>query len=160
MIQMDIQTQRFGVLTVQRDELITFPHGILGFPDHQQYVLIEPADSLFWYLQSADDPDLAFVLLPPEIMRPDYEVSVDRRQVADIQLASPDDSMVFSIVTVPQNTAEMTANLQAPLVINKESGLGKQLVLMDGRYQVRHSVLQEIKAAAQKARRQELADAL
>ncbi len=157
---MEVQTHRFGVLTVKRDEIITFPHGFLGFPDYKQYVLIEPTDSVFWFLQSVDDPDLAFVLIPPEILRPDYEASVDKAQVADIKLAAPENSLVFSIVTVPQNTAAMTANLQAPLVINKECGLAKQLVLMDGRYQVRHNVLEEIKAAAQKTRRQELAGTL
>lgn len=147
-IVMNVQSERFGLIEANEQDIVRFPEGILGFPDHHEYVLIRPQDGFFHFLQAVDDPGLAFVVISPELMRPDYQVRLDSDQVGDIKLTAVEEAIVYAIVTVPENVANMTANLQAPLIINHRACLGKQLVLMDGKYQIRHNVLAELQQAA------------
>ncbi len=147
---MRLSTPRFGELEVKEEDMIVFPSGILGFEDVHRYVLLEHSDdSVFHILQGVDDPAVAFVLIDPRTFRPDYRAEIDREQVALLELDDEDDAVVLAIVTVPAgDPAGMTANLQAPVVLNARKRLGCQVVMADGPYGVRHSILEELQAAA------------
>lgn len=141
---MVIITDRFGEITVDLDQIITFPHGILGFEEYKRYMLIHEQSSVFSFLQCIDEPELAFVVIMPELVKLDYQVSLEPQYITALQLDSAKDGSVYGIVTVPENLADMTVNLQAPLVINNKTRLGKQVVLTDGKYNIRHNVLAEL----------------
>src|SRR5690606_5234038 len=147
---MRISSPRFGEREVREDDIIRFPSGILGFEHVKRYVLLEHSPgSVFHILQGVDDPAVAFVLIDPRTFRPDYKVEVDRGQVAVLELDDVADAVVMAIVTVPEgNPAGMTANLQAPLLFNAKKRLGCQVVLPDGPWRIRHSILAELQAAA------------
>lgn len=147
---MRLSTPRFGELEVKEDDIIVFPSGILGFDDVRRYVLLEHSDdSVFHILQGVDDPAVAFVLIDPRTFRPDYRAEIDREQVAALELEDDDEAVVLSIVTVPDgDPAGMTANLQAPVVLNARKKLGCQVVMPDGPYGIRHSIMAELQAAA------------
>ncbi|MBO8142818.1 MAG: flagellar assembly protein FliW [Firmicutes bacterium] len=147
---MRLSTSRFGELEVKDDDVIVFPSGILGFEHVRRYLLLEHSPgSAFHILQGVDDPAVAFVLIDPRTFRPDYRVEVAPEQVAELELESGEEAVVFAIVTVPPGRPEeMTANLQAPVVINARKRLGRQVVLPDGPYGVRHRVLAELEARA------------
>ncbi|MFQ3547767.1 MAG: flagellar assembly protein FliW, partial [Termitinemataceae bacterium] len=104
----------------------------------------------FFWLQSLDVMKVAFILVNPFLFRPDYELDVDDKELRDIGITSPEHALVFSIVTIPADGSPMTANLQGPLVINRESHIGKQLVLTDQRWKTKHDIVAEL-AAARKA---------
>lgn len=146
---MRLSTPRFGELEVKEDDIIVFPSGILGFDDVRRYVLLEHSDdSVFHILQGVDDPAVAFVLIDPRVFRPDYRAEISRDEVAELELEDEDEVVVRAIVTVPPgNPSDMTANLQAPIVLNASKGLGCQVVLADGPYSVRYPVLAELQAA-------------
>ena len=58
-----IETSRFGQVEVDGARLIRFPAGVLGFPDDHRYALIQTGEgSAFYWLQSVDRADLAFVV--------------------------------------------------------------------------------------------------
>lgn len=141
---------RFGDVEVRENDIILFPSGILGFEDVHQYVLLEyKPGGVFHILQGVDDPEVAFVLIDPRTFRPDYRVTVPRELVVDLQLEDEEDAAVYAIVRVPAgDPAGMTANLQAPVVINLRKRLGCQVVLPDGPYGIRHPILAELQAAA------------
>ena len=74
---MDIETTRFGRLSVEDERIITFPNGLLGFPDHTRFALIQTGEeNYFFWLQSVDEPNLAFVVTDPSIVFKDYEVPI------------------------------------------------------------------------------------
>lgn len=141
--QVELQT-KFGTITVDEDQIIHFPRGILGFTDYHRYVLVEREDSVFSFLQSVDEPGLSFVVIMPELVRADYEVELSEEEIDLLQISSPEDGKVFGIVTIPENVAEMTVNLQAPVVINTKERLGAQLIITGDKYHTRHNVIAEM----------------
>lgn len=144
---MHVRTTRFGNVEIAEDRVITFPKGILGFSDYSRFCLLEPAeDSAFFWLQSLDDPTLAFVVTDPSFFVPDYSVPVRQDQMGDLGLARLEDAQVFVIVNKVDQT--LTGNLQGPLVINTITRAGEQLVLAEKRWQIRHPLVSVGKAAA------------
>jgi flagellar assembly factor FliW len=137
---MDVRTTRFGTVTIAEDRVITFPKGLLGFTGHTRFCLLEPAeDACFFWLQSIDDPALAFVVTDPSFFVKDYSVPVRPEQMADLSIATLEDAQVFVIVNKIDQT--LTANLQGPLVINTLKRVAEQLVLAEKRWTTRHAIL-------------------
>jgi len=133
---MMIETTRFGQVEVEEARVIRFPKGLLGFPRFKQYVLIESGkDSSFWWLQSIDLPELAFVVTDPSLFVPTYQVPVKPEQLSELGVSSIDEAQVFVIVNKREHT--LTGNLQGPLVVSVQQRIGEQLVLSDRRFTTR-----------------------
>ena len=133
---MRIDTSRFGPVDVEPTRILTFPKGILGFPRYTRYVLLEAdEDSSFWWLQSVDAPDLAFVVTDPALFVPTYRVPVRNEQLAEMGLSTLDAAQVLVIVNKRGRT--LTGNLQGPLVVHLTECTGVQLVLSERRYTTR-----------------------
>ncbi len=131
-----IQTTRFGEVTIDESRIITFPKGLLGFPRYTRYVLIEAGeDSTFWWLQSVDVAELAFVVTDPSLFVPTYKVPVRGEQLEDMGVDTLEHAQVFVIVNKRGHT--LTGNLQGPLVVSVSRRVGEQLVLSDRRYTTR-----------------------
>jgi len=131
-----IETTRFGEVEIDEGRIITFAKGLLGFPRYTRYVLIEAGeDSTFWWLQSIDLPELAFVVTDPALFVPTYKVPVKPEQLADLGIDSISRAQVFVIVNKRQHT--LTGNLQGPLVVSVAGRRGEQLVLSDRRFTTR-----------------------
>lgn len=144
--RMLIETVRFGVIEVDDDRLITFRDGLLGFREHKRFALIETGqDAVFFWLQSADDPSLAFVVCDPAAFIADYEVPIREDDLTELSATDVTDSQVLVIVNKVDGW--LTANLLGPLVIGASARLGKQLVLADKRYGTRQP-LREVAAPA------------
>ena len=144
---MVIATSRFGQLDVNADRLIHFPGGILGFPAQSQYALIQTgADSGFYWLQSVDAADLAFVVCDPRLFVSEYQVPVKLEELEGIELTSVQDAQVFVIVNKVGDL--LTGNLQGPLVVNVRNRQARQLVLSDRKYSTRHPLMRIPRRAA------------
>jgi len=138
-----IATPTFGDITVRSDQIIMLSPGLLGFSQFHRYVLIEhQKESPFLCLQCVDNPDLAFVVIDPAFIVPDYQVGPVEELMADLAVKTPQDLKVLVILTIPPGQPqEMTANLIGPLVINLKDRRGKQLVLDTPEYSHKHRVL-------------------
>lgn len=137
---MDVRTTRFGVIQIAEDRVITFPKGLLGFPSARRYCLLEPGDdACFFWLQSLDDPALAFVVTDPSLFVPDYSFPIRPEQMTELKLARLDDAQVFVIVNKVES--QLTGNLQGPLVINTLTREGEQMVLAEKRWTTRHPLM-------------------
>ncbi len=133
---MVVKTTRFGQVQVDEDRIISFPKGILGFPGYKHYVLIDPADDgYFWWLQSIDTPDLAFVVTDPSLFVSSYKVPLRPDQIAEMGMQSLDEAQVFVIVNKRGNM--LTGNLQGPLIIHVANRTGEQIVLSERRFTTR-----------------------
>jgi flagellar assembly factor FliW len=135
-----IETTRFGPIEVEESRIMTFPEGLLGFPQNQRFALIQTSpDPVFFWMQSVDDPALAFVVCDPLNFVDDYQVPVRADDMELLGLESLKDSQVLVIVN--KVNGDLTANLLGPLVIGAQSLLAKQMVLSDKRYSTRHHLL-------------------
>ena len=146
---MRIDTKAYGSIDVDERQRIEFPYGILGFEKLKSYVLLDAPQQPFYWLQALDLVEVAFVLINPVIFRPDYTVEIPPEELEEIGIDSPDKMVTFAIVTIPQNPAEMTANLQGPIIINKETRVGRQSISANPKWEVRHPVLKELAAVRQ-----------
>ena len=124
---MQIQTTRFGIIQVEADAILTFPHGILGLDNCRHWVLLADAhnDALAW-LQSTTRPDVALAVVSPRRYVPGYQVRVTRGELKSLDLADLRQAEVLVIVS--RNEFELTLNLKAPLVINLQQRLGRQVI--------------------------------
>ncbi len=137
---MDVRTTRFGTIQIGDDRVITFAKGLLGFPDRKRYCLLEPGeDACFFWLQSLEDPALAFVVTDPTLFVPDFSVPIRPEQMEDWGLSRLEDAQVFVIVNKVEGT--LTGNLQGPLIVNTLSKSGEQLVLAEKRWTTRHPLM-------------------
>ncbi len=147
---MNVETTRFGTVEVSDDRIITFAGGLLGFGSFKSYALLQPNDdAVFFWLQSMEAPELAFVVTDPRLWVPGYEVPIRREQMEDLGLEKLEASQVFVIVNKYGQT--LTANLQGPLVVNVANRRGAQHVLADRRWTTRHEIVQlgqELQAAS------------
>ena len=138
---MEIVTSRFGTLNVDDERVITFSKGLLGFPDYTRYALIQTGEeNYFFWLQSVDEPNLAFVVTDPAIFFKDYEVPVREETQSEIGLTDPAAAQVFVICNKVDDW--LTGNLLGPIVINASNRLATQVVLTEKKWTTRQPLLQ------------------
>jgi flagellar assembly factor FliW len=136
-----VQTTRFGQVDVDEDRIIQFPAGLLGFSSYRRFALLQPDEQgVFFWLQSIDAPDLAFVVTDPALWVADFQAQIRREQMDDLALADLADAQVLVIVN--KRDGALTANLQGPLVVNARNCMAMQLVLAEKRWTTRHMLMQ------------------
>ena len=145
---MKVATKAYGLIEVDERQKIIFPQGLFGFETLTDYLLIDAERQPFYWLQSTEVEAVAFVLVNPFLFRPDYEIDISNEELANIGIDQPEKALIFSIVTIPPDGSPMTANLQGPLVINRENRTGKQAVLADNRWKTKHDIMAELSSPA------------
>src|ERR1041385_18072 len=104
-----VETTRFGTIEVPEDRIITFPHGLIGFPDVRSFVrLPNPSGGPFEWLQAVDAPAPAFVITDPRLFLPDYTVAVRAEDLRPIGIESMEDGTVVVILVVPRDPRRIT----------------------------------------------------
>ncbi len=144
---MKIRTKPYGEMEISERQRIIFPHGIFGFEELREFALLDAAQPPFYWLQSLQRVEIAFVLIDPRFFRPDYTPSVDPAELEEIEIGTPEDMLLFAIVTIPEDSSRMTANLQGPLLINRRTSIGRQSISTNPQWGVRHIILEELALA-------------
>lgn len=118
---------------------LVFPAGLPGFPDVRRFALVRwgDGDSPFSLLRSLEDPDLAFVLVPPNLFFPNYAPELDDDTAERLRLHDSEDALVLVMVTVGERAADATANLIAPVVVNRRTREAAQVVLVGSEHDLR-----------------------
>jgi flagellar assembly factor FliW len=142
---MKITTKTHETIDIDERQILHFPRGLLGFEALKDYALLDTECPPFYSLQSVDIESLAFTLIDPFLFRPNYEVQLDDDDLQELCINEPRQALILSIVTIP-NGNPMTANLQGPLIINRETRLGKQVILQDSRWMIKHDIIAEFNA--------------
>ena len=146
-----IKTKPFGEVEVADGQVIEFPEGILGFDYVDRFVLLEEKDSPFIWLQAYSEPELAFVMVSPLQFMAEYSLVISQSDLDDVDAKSPEELAVYAIVTIPSHDpADMTANLQGPIIINTATRKGKQAISLSDKYRVRHKIMEEMNSRAQR----------
>jgi flagellar assembly factor FliW len=125
------ESERFGKINYKKNEIIWMAKGFLGFEGSHQFVLLSPEEQdPFKWLQSVDNDNLAFLVIDPLLVKPDYKIDINPKELAILECKNASDLMIYLLVTIPQGRIEqMTANLQAPIVINRTNLHAIQLIV-------------------------------
>lgn len=136
MVKKTVQTARFGDVAVEQERIIQFVEPILGFSDTHRYVILDHAeDSPFKWLQSVEDPELAFVVTNPKMFGIEYEFALSDETAERLALSNAEDALVMTIVNIPQeDPSKMTTNLLGPIVVNQANCQALQVVLHESGY--------------------------
>ncbi|MDP9465945.1 MAG: flagellar assembly protein FliW [Actinomycetota bacterium] len=111
--------------------------GLAGFPSSERYVLDEVVDGgPLFRLTSLDEEGLEFVVAAPGLFFPDYAPVVDDTSAHRLGLTREEDALVLVVLTLGRTAREATANLLAPLVVNRRDGSAAQ-VIVEGTYPLR-----------------------
>jgi flagellar assembly factor FliW len=129
----------FETLEVEDKSTVRLPLGLLGFERIKEYrLLANPAEAPFLWLQWPNDASLAFLVINPFLVAPDYSPDIPDEDAAFLGLQGPDEALLFNIVTL-HGSSPATVNLKGPIVFNRRTLLGKQVVLNNASdYSVRH----------------------
>lgn len=125
--------------TVTEATELRLPGGLLGFEPMKDYLLIaNPDEQPFLWLQVKNDPTLAFVVVDPFLVAPDYQPDIPQADVESIGLNEAGDALLLNIVTVHGQT-RATVNLKGPIVINRHTRVARQVVIANAvEYSVKH----------------------
>ena len=151
---MKAATRLFGEIEIDESKIITFEEGIIGFPDMKKFTLIfdeekEDKPSISW-LQSMDEPEVAFPVMDPLLVCEEYNPSVEDELLKNLGTIKEDNFYVLVTVTVPQDIKNLAVNLKAPIVINTDTRKASQIIVEDDlpvRYRI-YEILEEAKKKA------------
>jgi flagellar assembly factor FliW len=148
---MVLNTRHFGEIEVEVEKIVLFENGLPGFPRCKRFVLLEqdsdPGQAnrgLFWWLQSVDAPDTAFVLMDVMMLMPEYNPLIESEEISGLGEYDPETFVVYNIANIPDDPRNMTVNLKAPIVMNTAARLGKQVITMNDDYSIRHFIFEEL----------------
>ncbi|HEY5297136.1 MAG TPA: flagellar assembly protein FliW [Verrucomicrobiae bacterium] len=118
---------------------IHLPLGILGFEQIKNYALLaNPAEKPFAWLRVTENASLAFVVIDPFVILPNYQPDIPQSDVDFLELKVAGDALMLGIVTV-HGQSRATMNLKGPIVINRHTHTGKQVIIANaGDYSVQH----------------------
>ena len=120
-----------GTTAVRTGDIVNLPLGLLGFESIKEYVLVsDPEDAPFHWLQVLEEPHLGFFVLSPFEVKPDYALNLSDEDVAFLKIAGPEEVLVYNVVTLHPG-GRATINLKGPIVLNRRTLTGKQVVLKD-----------------------------
>lgn len=139
-----IVSGKLGEVEFEEADIITLSAPMLGFPDLNDFVLISNEKSYpFLWFQSVQDENICFILVEPEIFFPDYKPEVNKRDLKILTAAENKDLKMFGIVVVPDQPKNATVNLRAPLAVNMEKKLAKQVILEDDKWQIKSPLFKD-----------------
>ena len=151
---MKLATRIFGDVEIEDSKIISFPNGIIGFPDLKRFTLMhdeEGGTNTIQWLQSIEEPNFAMPVMDPLIVCPDYNPQVDRQNIIDIGELVDDELLVLVTVTVPHDLKQMTVNLKGPFIINVHDMKAVQTIIDNDDYPVKfpiYDILQKNKENA------------
>jgi len=134
-----IHTVNFGDLEVPEEKIIMFKEGLPGFPQLHRFAVLELEElKPFQYIQALDDPPISLFIINPFLVDQTYEFRLTDADMEDINSNNSAELAVYAVATIPENPGEATLNLMAPIVINDRDRCGKQVILHESKYSVRH----------------------
>jgi flagellar assembly factor FliW len=135
---------KYGKLEFTEKDLFYMTSPLLGFPHLSDFLLISSEEHLpFYIFHSAEDPTVSFIVVDIKTFFPDYTPEIHKRDLKVLQAKTKEDLSLFGIVVVPSNPKDATVNLKAPLAINSQKKLAKQLILEDDRFQIKTPLFKE-----------------
>ncbi|MGE1114259.1 flagellar assembly protein FliW [Priestia megaterium] len=140
---MKISTSYHGDIEIDNQQTLTFNQGIPGFLEETEFVILPlPEAEAFQVLQSIQTKELAFIITDPFQFFSDYDFHLEPQEIEKLQLQQAEDAAVYVLLTMSDSMEKITANLQAPVIINTKQQLAKQVILMNTAYETKHRLFE------------------
>lgn len=124
------ETSRFGTITVPKDRVVNFVHGIPGFEGIKRYILIDhDKEGVFKWLQAVDEPAIAFLLTDPGRYKPDYAVPFSKSDIEGLGAGEPKELVSLVMVCISMSAGQVSLNLKGPVVFNTENMSAMQCII-------------------------------
>jgi len=147
---MRLNTRLFGEIEVAEEKIITFPNGIIGFPDMTKFTLIydeeQGTGAGIQWLQSLDEPVFAMPVMDPLTIKADYNPEIEDELLKHIGNVENDNLIVFVTITVPADITKMSVNLQGPIIINVDERKACQVIVDGELYPVKYPIYDILQA--------------
>ena len=141
---MTLTSTRFGELEIDEDDIINFPAGIPGFEDKHNWILIGDDDNAIMWMHSTEDGELALPVTTPDSVKNDYNAQIPREILEPIGDVMEGDVAILIVITIPPDRPwDMTANLKAPIVVNRVNRVAMQTIALNDDYDFRCLVLDD-----------------
>jgi len=136
---------KLGKVKIDTDKIVMFEYGIPGFESLKKFAILDPESTypIMW-LVSLEDKDVAFPVTIPNLIRNDYEFILPKDLTEYLNLEKPEDAIILSILTIPENEEDITINLAAPIIISQNNHKGIQYLIDDSKYMIRHRLKEEL----------------
>lgn len=144
---MQLQIVRQGqqmTVDVSEAERIRFPTGMIGFEKATEFALLPDPEGGIQWLHATNEETVAFAVLDPFLIWPDYDVTVPDADAEALELSRPQDAQLLAIITPREDPSQITANLRAPIVINRRLRIGRQIILADTGYPLHAPILEAL----------------
>ena len=137
---MKLQTKYFGEIEYDADDILTFPNGLYGFDNEHEFLLIpfEGSDGSLLCLQSRATSTLAFILMDPFALQPDYMPVLQKAELSALGVKDSGDLCYYVMCVVKQPVGDSTVNLKCPVASNPTTRVSVQVILDTDRYGMRH----------------------
>lgn len=137
-----LQTKYFGEIDYDLSEVIAFPVGLFGFEEEHNFLLLpfEGSENGMLCLQSTMTPSLAFILLDPFFLCPQYTPVLQKAEMQLFGVDALDELCFYVLCALKQPISTSTVNLKCPLVINPKTGEARQIIMETDEYRMRHSL--------------------
>ncbi len=146
-VEMKVKTRDFGEIEVDDRAVIRFEDGLPGFPEEKELFLIEDdEDNTIKWLQSVNNEETVFPVMDVYQVCPEYNPLAEKDELDDIGSINEECLEIVNILTVPEDFKRMSVNLRAPIVINHKTKKGKQIILNNDDYEVRHFLYDKLKS--------------
>lgn len=140
---MKIQTKFYGEVEIEETQCLEFVKPLLGFEEQTQFALLPALEGLspFSMMQSLEEVNLAFYLIDPWIVDASYEFDLTPEQIEQLEVTTPEDLNVLTLVTIDREVEKMTTSLVAPIIVNMQNQKAMQIVLHQSAYTTKHLIL-------------------
>lgn len=137
---MKLRTKYFHDIDYQQEDILHFPNGLFGFEEEQQFLLLPFAgsDGTLLSLQSVKTPALAFVVMNPFSLRPDYAPELGEQELEFLQVQRSQELCFYVLCAVREPVGESTVNFKCPLAVNIDTRRAVQVILETKAYHMRH----------------------
>ncbi|NRA37512.1 MAG: flagellar assembly protein FliW [Planctomycetes bacterium] len=120
-----------GRIEIDESKIINFVEPLIGFENKHRFVLLQTKEGPMFWLQSIDDPSLAFCVLAPFEAGLDFDISIGPQDVTDLGAKDVTEIDLYSIMVLDKDPAKIRTNLRAPILISREHNKAKQIIVDD-----------------------------
>lgn len=143
---MKISTARFGEIEIEEERIFNFALPIIGFDELRKFVILDlNKDNFFKWLQSVEDPALAFPVVSVFSLNVDYSIDLPDNVVDILKIKNVESLLVMNIASIPQDNPQgTTINLLAPIVFNLDEQLAGQVILSGSGYDISFPLFKKV----------------
>jgi flagellar assembly factor FliW len=135
-----------GEINFQDEDIICFPYGLPGFEKLKKFIIVSiEGNEEFSILQSIEDGEVGLIITNPFIFNKNYEVEIPDFITVNLKIETPEQVTIYTTVTLNSCIDNITSNLKAPIIINKDKKLGEQYIMEAQKYAVRYPLFKEEK---------------